>query len=54
MLSDKTPAQILCGSQAQSRIMGNCISPGYVWTPLVGKQIPKNDEGTQHERGSGD
>ncbi len=25
---------------AQSRITCNCISPGYVWTPLVEKQIP--------------
>ena len=25
---------------AQSRITINCISPGYVWTPLVEKQIP--------------
>jgi 3-hydroxybutyrate dehydrogenase len=26
---------------AQSRITCNCISPGYVWTPLVEKQIPE-------------
>ncbi len=25
---------------AKSRITCNCISPGYVWTPLVEKQIP--------------
>ena len=25
---------------ARSRITCNCISPGYVWTPLVEKQIP--------------
>ena len=25
---------------AQSGITSNCISPGYVWTPLVEKQIP--------------
>jgi 3-hydroxybutyrate dehydrogenase len=25
---------------ARSRITRNCISPGYVWTPLVEKQIP--------------
>ena len=25
---------------AQSNITANCISPGYVWTPLVEKQIP--------------
>ena len=26
---------------ARSKITCNCISPGYVWTPLVEKQIPK-------------
>ena len=26
---------------ARSRITCNCISPGYVWTPLVEKQIPE-------------
>ena len=26
---------------AQSSIACNCISPGYVWTPLVEKQIPE-------------
>jgi 3-hydroxybutyrate dehydrogenase len=26
---------------AQSKITCNCISPGYVWTPLVEKQIPE-------------
>jgi 3-hydroxybutyrate dehydrogenase len=26
---------------AQSRITCNCISPGYVWTPLVEKQMPE-------------
>ena len=26
---------------AQSSITCNCISPGYVWTPLVEKQIPE-------------
>jgi 3-hydroxybutyrate dehydrogenase len=26
---------------AQSRITCSCISPGYVWTPLVEKQIPE-------------
>ena len=31
----------------------NCISPGYVWTPLVAKQIPDTDEGAQHDRGAG-
>ncbi len=25
---------------AQHGITANCISPGYVWTPLVEKQIP--------------
>ena len=25
---------------AKSKITCNCISPGYVWTPLVEKQIP--------------
>ena len=25
---------------ARSKITFNCISPGYVWTPLVEKQIP--------------
>ena len=29
---------------AQSRITCNCISPGYVWTPLVEKQIPETME----------
>jgi 3-hydroxybutyrate dehydrogenase len=26
---------------ARSKITCNCISPGYVWTPLVEKQIPE-------------
>jgi len=26
---------------AQSKITCNCVSPGYVWTPLVEKQIPE-------------
>ena len=26
---------------ARSEITCNCISPGYVWTPLVEKQIPE-------------
>jgi 3-hydroxybutyrate dehydrogenase len=29
---------------AQSPITCNCISPGYVWTPLVEKQIPETME----------
>ncbi len=27
-------------SSRRTRITCNCISPGYVWTPLVEKQIP--------------
>ena len=27
----------------------NCISPGYVWTPLVEKQIPDTMKGAQHD-----
>jgi 3-hydroxybutyrate dehydrogenase len=29
---------------ARSKITCNCISPGYVWTPLVEKQIPETME----------
>lgn len=39
---------------ARSEITCNCISPGYVWTPLVGEADSGNDEATRHERGSGD
>ena len=41
---------------ATSGITVNCISPGYVWTPLVERQIPDTmkarepDEGTGHQR----
>ena len=35
---------------ARSKITCNCISPGYVWTPLVEKQIPETMKA--HERGA--
>ena len=31
----------------------NCISPGYVWTPLVEKQIPGYGESARHHRRRG-
>ena len=31
----------------------NCISPGYVWTPLVEKQIPDTMKARGHDRGTG-
>ena len=31
----------------------NCISPGYVWTPLVEKQIPDTMKAREHDRGTG-
>ena len=31
----------------------NCISPGYVWTPLVEKQIPDTMKARQHDRRAG-
>ena len=38
---DATAAVVSYDSQlATSGITSNCISPGYVWTPLVEKQIP--------------
>lgn len=35
---------------AQSKITCNCISPGYVWTPLVEKQIPNTMEARNMRR----
>jgi 3-hydroxybutyrate dehydrogenase len=35
---------------AKSRITCNCISPGYVWTPLVEKQIPDTMEARNMSR----
>ena len=32
----------------------NCISPGYVWTPLVEKQIPDTMKARGHDPGAGD
>jgi 3-hydroxybutyrate dehydrogenase len=39
---------------AQSRITCNCISPRLCLDAPGGEADPGNDEGTQHERGSGD
>ncbi len=40
---------------ATFKITCNCISPGYVWTPLVEHQIPETMyEGAQHDQGAGD
>ena len=30
----------------------NCISPGYVWTPLVERQIPDTMKARRHDRRS--
>ena len=38
---------------ATFKITCNCISPGYVWTPLVEHQIPGDHEGAQHDQGAG-
>lgn len=35
---------------ARSKITCNCISPGYVWTPLVEKQIPNTMEARNMRR----
>ena len=35
---------------ARSKITCNCISPGYVWTPLVEKQIPNTMEARKLRR----
>lgn len=35
---------------ARSKITCNCISPGYVWTPLVEKQIPNTMEARKMRR----
>jgi 3-hydroxybutyrate dehydrogenase len=35
---------------ARSKITCNCISPGYVWTPLVEKQIPNTMEARRLRR----
>lgn len=35
---------------ARSKITCNCISPGYVWTPLVEKQIPNTMEARHMRR----
>jgi 3-hydroxybutyrate dehydrogenase len=35
---------------ARSKITCNCISPGYVWTPLVEKQIPNTMEARNMSR----
>lgn len=35
---------------ARSKITCNCISPGYVWTPLVEKQIPSTMEARKMRR----
>ena len=32
----------------------NCISPGYVWTPLVERQIPDTMKARGHDQGAGD
>jgi NAD(P)-dependent dehydrogenase (short-subunit alcohol dehydrogenase family) len=39
---------------ARSKITCNCISPGYVRTPLVDKQIPNTMTARNREQGSGD
>ena len=35
-------------------VTANCISPGYVWTPLVEKPDPRHDEGARHDARAGD
>ncbi len=38
---------------ATFKITCNCISPGYVWTPLVEKQIRRHHEGAQPDERAG-
>ena len=38
---------------ATFKITCNCISPGYVWTPLVEHQNSRDHEGAQHDQGAG-